>query len=107
LLLNWGALDPGNCRLDLGALSGAFPALCLVLSLVSMHFVKDKVGGSEVILKLGYLCDLSLLLLAAAFLDWYVARYTARNRILILLLGALIAPAFVTWMMDVCNTQDV
>ena len=110
LILNWGVLLIFGIA-GIFWTTTKFPRsiLCLFLfiSLLCMHYVKDKVGGSEVTLKLGYLADLSLLLLSAGFMDRFLTRFPKRLPLLAALVAFFTLPASLTWLVDAYNTQDV
>ncbi|MCI0607049.1 DUF2298 domain-containing protein [bacterium] len=106
LLLNWGALlflGVSGILFSVRDFPVRFCVFYLLLSVLCMQFVQNRMGGSEVTLKLGYVCNVCLLLLTAGFL----ARYEKRFGIILAIVLPLILPASITLFMDVYNSQDV
>jgi len=109
-LMNWGAI------LIVGTLgmiwtSTSFPRrfflVFLVFSAFFMHFVMERVGSSEVTLKLGYFSALCLLMLAANFINRIVLSDHKKLRWLGVAFIFVLLPGVLTWSMDAYNCQDV
>ena len=106
LLLNWGALlffGIAGILFSIREFPVRFCLFYLLLCVLCMQFVQNRMGSSEVTLKLGYLCNVCLLLLTAGFL----ARYQNRFGIILAIVLPLIVPASITLFMDLYNSQDV
>lgn len=109
-LLNWGTI------LIVGILGLVWPSpsfprrfflVFLGFSTFFMHFVTERVGSSEVTLKLGYFSALCLLVLGASFINRIVERHPKKFHWLMIGLIIILIPGFVTWSMDAYNCQDV
>ncbi|HEY7161499.1 MAG TPA: hypothetical protein VH815_09575, partial [Acidobacteriota bacterium] len=109
-LMNWGAI------LVIGILgliwtSTSFPRrfylVFLVFSAFFMHFVMERVGSSEVTLKLGYFSTLCLLMLGANFINRIVSSNNKKLRWLAVGFVFLLVPGVLTWSMDAYNCQDI
>jgi hypothetical protein len=109
-VMNWGAI------LIIGILgliwtSTSFPRrfflVFLIFSAFFMHFVMERVGLSEVTLKLGYFTALCLLMLGANFINRIVSFHQKRVGWLVIGLIFVLVPGFLTWGMDAFNCQDV
>jgi hypothetical protein len=109
-LMNWGAI------LIIGVLgliwtSTSFPRrfylVFLIFSAFFMHFVMERVGSSEVTLKLGYFSALCLLMLGASFINRIVLSTNKKLRWLAVGFVFVLLPGVLTWSMDAYNCQDV
>lgn len=109
-LMNWGAI------LIIGILgliwtSTSFPRrfylVFLIFSAFFMHFVMERVGSSEVTLKLGYFTALCLLMLGANFINRIVSSNNKKLRWLAIGFVLVLLPGLLTWSMDAYNCQDV
>jgi len=106
LLLNWGALlflGIAGIVFSVREFPVRFCVFYLFLSVLCMQFIQNRMGSSEVTLKLGYVCNVCLLLLTAGFL----ARYKKRFGVILAIVLPLVIPASIALFMDLYNSQDV
>jgi hypothetical protein len=106
LLLNWGALlflGVAGILFSTREFPIRFCIFYLLLCVLCMQFVQNRMGSSEVTLKLGYVCNVCLVLLTAGFL----ARFEKRLGIILAIVLPLAIPASITLFMDLYNSQDV
>ncbi len=110
-LLNWGAILPlgvagiiwHSAKTPIRIL---FPFL--LICFVFIYCVEVVVPGvSDVSLKMGYIVFVLLLMLGAGFIDRILVHHPARQKWLVSGLIVLLIPAFVTWLMDATNSQDI
>jgi hypothetical protein len=106
LFLNWGALlllGIAGIIFSIREFPARFCIFYLALCILCFQFVQNRMGTSEVTLKLGYVCNVCLLLLTTGFL----ARYQTRFGIILAIVLPLAIPASITLVMDLYNSQDV
>lgn len=111
LILNWGALLVLGIAGAIWHRKNLFVRNLLVFLAIFFAVISfitiDLPGASDVSLKAGYASHLVLLILSAAFLEWYFSRFPKKAGLLIAGMLVLLLPASVSWMMDAYNSQDI
>jgi hypothetical protein len=105
-LLNFGALlilGMAGVLLSPRGFPARFCIFFLVVCLLCMQLIQNRMGGSEVTLKLGYICNVALLILTAGLF----ARMRHRLALLWIVVLVTVLPASVGWVMDLYNSQDI